>query len=127
MIRPPPKSTRTDTLFPYTTLFRSVAIALSMATTPLLLLAFDRLIAPRLDARRRGDRPSDTIDEHRRILVLGYGRFGQIVTRMLRSQGFDMTLIDDDPAQHGLGPKEIGRAHVCNQVTNAQLVRRLLH
>src|SRR3546814_6322499 len=25
MIRPPPRSTRTDTLFPYTTLFRSVA------------------------------------------------------------------------------------------------------
>src|SRR3546814_9110148 len=28
MIRRPPRSTRTDTLFPYTTLFRSVAIAL---------------------------------------------------------------------------------------------------
>src|SRR3546814_4371297 len=27
MIRRPPRSTRTDTLFPYTTLFRSVAIA----------------------------------------------------------------------------------------------------
>src|SRR3546814_5331398 len=25
MVRPPPRSTRTDTLFPYTTLFRSVA------------------------------------------------------------------------------------------------------
>src|SRR3546814_944035 len=25
MVRPPPKSTRTDSLFPYTTLFRSVA------------------------------------------------------------------------------------------------------
>src|SRR3546814_7346058 len=25
MIRPPPRSTRTDTLFPYTTLFRAVA------------------------------------------------------------------------------------------------------
>src|SRR3546814_9356634 len=29
MIRPPPRSTRTDTLFPYTTLFRSVDAALS--------------------------------------------------------------------------------------------------
>src|SRR3546814_5784497 len=28
MIRRPPRSTRTDTLFPYTTLFRSVALAL---------------------------------------------------------------------------------------------------
>src|SRR3546814_13935696 len=27
MIRPPPRSTRTDTLFPYTTLFRSAACA----------------------------------------------------------------------------------------------------
>src|SRR3546814_11028954 len=27
MIRRPPRSTRTDTLFPYTTLFRSVALA----------------------------------------------------------------------------------------------------
>src|SRR3546814_10097210 len=26
MIRPPPRSTRTDTLFPYTTLFRSLAL-----------------------------------------------------------------------------------------------------
>lgn len=76
----------------------SVAVALSMMTTPILLLAFDRLVAPRLDARH-GTRPEDTIDQHRKIVVLGYGRFGQIVTRMLRAQGFEMTLIDDDPVQ----------------------------
>jgi len=33
------------------------------------------------------------------VIVLGYGRFGQIVTRLLRAQGYTMTLIDDDPAQ----------------------------
>lgn len=76
----------------------TVAVALSMATTPLLLLAFDKLVAPRLDAR--GElRPDDDIDDRRDIVVLGYGRFGQIVTRMLRSQGYHMTLIDDDPVQ----------------------------
>src|SRR3546814_8025903 len=31
MIRRPPRSTRTDTLFPYTTLFRSAAIVLTLA------------------------------------------------------------------------------------------------
>ena len=78
----------------------TVAVALSMATTPLLLLAFDRLVAPRLDARSRSeDRDPDTVEEHRKIVVLGYGRFGQIITRMLRSHGYDMTLIDDDAAQ----------------------------
>lgn len=76
----------------------SVAVALSMMTTPLLLLAFDRLVAPQLDARH-DRRPDDTIDEQRKIVVLGYGRFGQIITRMLRAQGFEMTLIDDDPVQ----------------------------
>lgn len=76
----------------------SVAVALSMMTTPLLLLAFDRLVAPQLDARH-DKRPDDAIDQPRNIVVLGYGRFGQIVTRMLRAQGFEMTLIDDDPVQ----------------------------
>src|SRR3546814_12401104 len=33
MIRRPPRSTRTDTLFPYTTLFRSITIAIGRATT----------------------------------------------------------------------------------------------
>src|SRR3546814_8668100 len=35
MIRPPPRSTRTDTRFPYTTLFRSVEPATSRARCPL--------------------------------------------------------------------------------------------
>src|SRR3546814_17016554 len=33
MIRPPPRSTRTDTLFPYTTLFRSTLLAAGIALT----------------------------------------------------------------------------------------------
>src|SRR3546814_11368570 len=43
MIRRPPRSTRTDTLFPYTTLFRSGVLGMSE-----LLLGTD------LDARQRG-------------------------------------------------------------------------
>jgi len=76
----------------------TVVVALSMATTPLLLLVFDRFVAPRL-YRHPKARASDAISHPQSIIVLGYGRFGQIVTRMLRGQGFAMTLIDDDPAQ----------------------------
>src|SRR3546814_5976298 len=36
MIRRPPRSTRTDTLFPYTTLFRSVAVAAGVAAAAFL-------------------------------------------------------------------------------------------
>src|SRR3546814_7160562 len=35
MIRRPPRSTRTDTLFPYTTLFRSVHLTLKDASVPI--------------------------------------------------------------------------------------------
>src|SRR3546814_4793192 len=41
MIRRPPRSTRTDTLFPYTTLFRSLSFLLLFAWRALALLRFD--------------------------------------------------------------------------------------
>jgi glutathione-regulated potassium-efflux system ancillary protein KefC len=80
----------------------TVVVALSMAVTPFLIFVFDRLWAPRLNsARPEGERPAGPNDEDGRgkVIVLGYGRFGQIVTRLLRAQGFEMTLIDDDAAQ----------------------------
>ncbi len=78
-----------------------VVVALSMATTPLLIFLFDRIWAPRLQDRDRPDPPPGPAvpEASGRVIVLGYGRFGQIITRMMRAQGFEMTLIDDDPAQ----------------------------
>ena len=83
----------------YETDLLKVVVAFSMATTPLLLLAYDRLWAPRLHSRAQHKPEPENIDVQHKVIVLGYGRFGQIVTRMLRAQGFEMTLIDDDPAQ----------------------------
>ncbi|WP_417310118.1 monovalent cation:proton antiporter-2 (CPA2) family protein [Devosia sp.] len=81
----------------------TVVVALSMAVTPLLVFLFDRLWAPRLNRHNvvQGDQPPGPTDEDGtdKVIVLGYGRFGQIVTRLMRAQGFEMTLIDDDPAQ----------------------------
>jgi glutathione-regulated potassium-efflux system ancillary protein KefC len=80
----------------------TVVVALSMAITPFLLFVYDRLWAPRLNSKdENADTPPgpDGEDGRGKVLVLGYGRFGQIVTRLLRAQGFEMTLIDDDPAQ----------------------------
>ncbi|MBN9317118.1 MAG: cation:proton antiporter [Devosia sp.] len=82
----------------------TVVVALSMATTPLLLFLYDRLLAPGLNTAPVADEAElppgpDVRDPKDKVIVLGYGRFGQIVTRMLRAQGFEMTLIDDDPAQ----------------------------
>ncbi|WP_055046201.1 monovalent cation:proton antiporter-2 (CPA2) family protein [Devosia sp. A16] len=81
----------------------TVVVALSMAMTPILIFLYDRLWMPRLNRSSNDevDLPPgpDVADPRDKVIVLGYGRFGQIVTRLLRAQGFGMTLIDDDPAQ----------------------------
>ena len=69
-------------------------VALSMALTPLVLLLYDRVIAPRLaPAPKTGDAPEDESSD---VLILGYGRVGQIVDRLLGTQGIKTTLIDND-------------------------------
>src|SRR3546814_14049851 len=60
MIRRPPRSTRTDTLFPYTTLFRSKERA---ATRSLFFGEQDRLGAEKLAATARGRRPARGRDD----------------------------------------------------------------
>src|SRR3546814_9497580 len=66
MIRRPPRSTRTDTLFPYTTLFRSGALFDHQARRR--LLAFAAQSAGRFPDRqlhlRFGNRPADRSEEH---------------------------------------------------------------
>jgi len=76
-----------------------VVVALSMAATPFLILLFDRVFVPALNARKPDPGIPPDMPDGRPVIVLGYGRFGQIVTRLLRAQGYKMTLIDDDPAQ----------------------------
>src|SRR3546814_2908223 len=57
MIRRPPRSTRTDTLFPYTTLFRSPMVAFLVDGKPVALLqeqpARYLLVEPATGERRR--------------------------------------------------------------------------
>jgi len=47
----------------------------------------------RLDLRE----PDDFSDAHGSVLVIGFGRFGQIVSQCLLAEGVDVTIIDKDP------------------------------
>ena len=74
-----------------------VAVALSMVTTPVLMILHERLIAPRFN--RTQSRSADTMEEQHPVIVAGFGRFGQIVTRLLHAKGIKTTVLDHDPNQ----------------------------
>ena len=69
-------------------------VVLSMAITPLVLVLYQRFGNP---APAGEAREADTFDEQHPILVVGMGRFGQIVNSMLQMSGHSTTIIDLDP------------------------------
>jgi monovalent cation:proton antiporter-2 (CPA2) family protein len=73
-----------------------VVVTLSMAMTPILFVARDRVLA-RLAAK--GERPFDEVPDRGGVIIAGFGRVGQIVGRILRLKGFPFTAIDAN-AQH---------------------------
>jgi glutathione-regulated potassium-efflux system ancillary protein KefC len=74
----------------------TLAVALSMALTPLLLILHDKLVARAAGAV---ERESDVEDTSPQVIIAGFGRFGQIVGRLLFASGIKATVLDHDPDQ----------------------------
>jgi CPA2 family monovalent cation:H+ antiporter-2/glutathione-regulated potassium-efflux system protein KefB len=72
------------------------AVALSMALTPLLLLANDRLVRPRFGTREGGGRPMDRIEHRAPVLIAGFGSFGATVGRLLRAKNVPTVVLEYD-------------------------------
>lgn len=73
-----------------------VVVTLSMAATPLLLAADGLLARRRAPVVPLYETPPDK-DGH--VVIAGFGRFGQIVARVLRAKGIPFTALDVDPEQ----------------------------
>ncbi|HYZ30711.1 MAG TPA: monovalent cation:proton antiporter-2 (CPA2) family protein [Crenalkalicoccus sp.] len=73
-------------------------VALSMATTPLLMLLYGRL-AGRLAGEAAAAPEGDAIEPQGRVIVAGFGRFGQIIARLLLAHGYGVTVLDHDMEQ----------------------------
>jgi glutathione-regulated potassium-efflux system ancillary protein KefC len=72
------------------------SVALSMLVSPLLLVALDKWLLPRY--ANCGVAPMEEISEPQdaSIVVAGFGRYGQIVARVLLAQGMPCTVLDHD-------------------------------
>ncbi|KTC94406.1 monovalent cation:proton antiporter-2 (CPA2) family protein [Legionella erythra] len=78
--------------------FYTLVVALSMATTPFIMLLYQRFIVPHY-LSLVPQQPFDTIHEKQDIILVGYGRFGQIVGRFLTGHGVKLTILEKDPEQ----------------------------
>lgn len=75
-----------------------VVVALSMVATPLLLIFYDKVFLRYFAPTR--PRPDDIINDNENpVIIAGFGRFGQIVGRLLHANQVGLTVLDHDPDQ----------------------------
>ncbi|HEV3011333.1 MAG TPA: cation:proton antiporter, partial [Burkholderiales bacterium] len=72
----------------------NAAVAVSMATTPLLFILYEKVLA-----RGFARAEPDVVDAGNPVIIAGFGRFGQVVSRVLNGLRISATLIDHDPNQ----------------------------
>ena len=78
--------------------FLLVVVSISMMTTPLILLLQDKWFIRTFKAEEEA-LESDVIDREPRVIITGFGRFGQVVGRLLFANKIRVTVLERDPSQ----------------------------
>ncbi|UJF19207.1 glutathione-regulated potassium-efflux system protein KefB [Vibrio sp. SS-MA-C1-2] len=79
--------------------FLLVVVSLSMVTTPILLLLQNRWFARELNSDEVQSHDSDVVGRESRVIIAGFGRFGQIIGRLLYANKIKLTILERDPSQ----------------------------
>jgi glutathione-regulated potassium-efflux system ancillary protein KefC len=74
------------------------SVAISMLVTPLLLVAADKWWIPLLAGQKRKLEEIKE-EQHEAVIIAGFGRYGQVVGRMLFANGIQPTVLDIDAEQ----------------------------
>lgn len=73
-----------------------VTVTLSMMTTPLLMQGIDRILAKRFNEDDSHDEKPFVEDDKPEVIVVGFGRFGQVVARLLMANEKRITVLERD-------------------------------
>ncbi|KKB06498.1 glutathione-regulated potassium-efflux system protein KefB [Pantoea anthophila] len=73
-----------------------VTVTLSMMTTPLLMQGIDRLLAHRFNEPDEEAEKHFVEDDQPQVIVVGFGRFGQVVGRLLMANNKRITVLERD-------------------------------
>ncbi|NIT13113.1 MAG: potassium transporter, partial [Candidatus Dadabacteria bacterium] len=74
-----------------------VVVAITMILTPLLFIIYEKFIATKF--QQSDEQQPDDIDEKNQVIIAGFGRFGQIVGRLLHGHKISTTVLDHDASQ----------------------------
>lgn len=96
----------------------AVVVTLSMALTPLLLMLERRIFPKTLESARAFDKLPDN---NAHVVIAGFGRFGQIVARVLRAKGIPFTALDISAAQVEL-VKKFGNKAFFGDASRAEIL-----
>ncbi len=101
--------------------FLLVVVSLSMVTTPLLLSAQKYWFARQLNIEENPLTP-DVENKEPRVIIVGFGRFGQIVGRLLYANKIKVTILESDASQVRL-LRKYGYKVFYGDATNLELLR----
>lgn len=73
-----------------------VVVALTMVITPLLIIFYERFFETHTPTDDQQSMHDEIEDRDNPVLIAGYGRFGQIAGRLLVSNGFKATILDNN-------------------------------
>jgi glutathione-regulated potassium-efflux system ancillary protein KefC len=98
------------------------AVAISMLFTPLLLVAADRWWIPLLAQRKQVQMDEISEPQHAPVIIAGFGRYGQIVGRLIFANGIAATVLDHD-AEQVEGVRRFGWPAFYGDATRLDLMR----
>ncbi len=73
-----------------------VTVTLSMMTTPLLMKLIDKRLSRRLNAPEDEHEAPWVDDDKPQVIVVGFGRFGQVIGRLLMANKMRVTVLERD-------------------------------
>ncbi|MGF1697446.1 glutathione-regulated potassium-efflux system protein KefB [Vibrio lamellibrachiae] len=79
--------------------FLLVVVSLSMVTTPVLLMLQAKWFAKYLNQQESSTLSSDIINKEPRVIIAGFGRFGQVIGRLMYANKIKITVLESDASQ----------------------------
>lgn len=73
-----------------------VTVTLSMMTTPLLMKIVDKILSRRINGPEEEDEAPWVEDDKPQVIVVGFGRFGQVIGRLLMANKMRITVLERD-------------------------------